>query len=74
VAKLHLVSCAVLSQQNAHSEAIDHAKYGVLYSHQTILETKKIAENFQKKSDDALLFNDPESFLLNDDLVIQCPF
>lgn len=50
LAKLHLVCCAVFSQQNVHSEAIEHAKYGVIYAHQAILEAQQLTEKYQEKA------------------------
>jgi hypothetical protein len=49
-AKLHMQYCAVLSQQNKHTEALDHAKYGVRYIHRGLQETVKIAEHYASKN------------------------
>jgi len=38
--------CAILSQQNRHSEALDHAKYAVKYAHMVINRTVSIAESY----------------------------
>ena len=44
--KLHLEYCAILSQQNKHNEALDHAKYGVKYAHVIINQTINIIEKY----------------------------
>jgi len=49
LSKAHMQYCAILSQQNKHLEALDHAKYGIKYSHEIINLTAKIAENFQNE-------------------------
>jgi hypothetical protein len=44
--KLHMQYCAILSQQNKHEEALEHAKYAVIFGHQALLKTIQIAESF----------------------------
>jgi len=43
LSKTHMQYCAILSQQNKHSEALEHAKYGTLYSHRIIELTNEVA-------------------------------
>jgi len=45
LSKVHMQYCAILSQQSKHTEALDHAKYGVKYTHMILYETIKIAES-----------------------------
>ncbi len=47
--KVHMQYCAILSQQNKHIEALDHAKYGVKFAHLALQETTRIAESFASR-------------------------
>lgn len=61
--KSHLAYCAVLSQQNRHGEALDHAKYGAKYAHAIINRVIGIAEGYAYGTSDLLIERDGE-FLL----------
>ena len=50
LSKLHMQYCAILSQQNKHSEAFEHAKYGTFYSHRIIEFTHKVALSLSSES------------------------
>ena len=60
LSKVHMQYCAILSQQNKHTEALDHAKYGVKYSHEIISQSMKVAEQYSSV-DYASLHNDTSS-------------
>ncbi len=62
LSKLHMQYCAILSQQNRHNEALDHAKYGIRYSHEMITQTMHVAEGYAAvPSDYSSVHNDVPS-------------
>ncbi len=55
LSKVHMQYCAILSQQNKHTDALDHAKYGVKYSHEMITQTMHVAEGYASHDGSTLL-------------------
>lgn len=55
LARLHIQYCAVLSQQNRHSEALQHGKFGVLYLHYLLRDLRETAERLLLETDVSLL-------------------
>lgn len=53
ISKLHMQYCAILSQQNKHIEALNHAKYAVNFTHQTLQKTIQIAEEYVVGNEDS---------------------
>lgn len=49
LSKLHMQICALLSQQEHHKEALEHAKYSVKYSHAALNRTIQLAETLITK-------------------------
>ena len=50
LSKLHMQFCALLSQQNLHKEALEHAKYSAKYNNIILNHTIKIAESLASHS------------------------
>lgn len=55
IAKLHMQYCAILSQQNNHAEAVEHAKYGAKYNHLGFQEIYKIFEAYSVKPNASII-------------------
>ena len=53
--KLHLQYCAILSQQNRHEEALQHAKYAAKYMHLLMNDLIENAERLLLETDISLL-------------------
>ena len=76
LSKAHMQYCAILSQQNKHSEALDHAKYGIKYSHEILSLTAKVAESFASESstDTAVKKSVDNSFIADCSALLTKPF
>lgn len=55
LARLHIQYCAILSQQDRHKEALQHAKYGAKYLHYLLYDLKATAERLLLEPDVSLL-------------------
>jgi hypothetical protein len=55
LARLHVQYCAVLSQQNRHKEALQHAKYAAKYLHYLLYDLQETTERLLLESDVSLL-------------------
>ena len=50
LSKLHMQYCAIMSQQNKHLKALDHAKYAIQYAHNILNKTITIAEKMTNRN------------------------
>jgi len=55
IARLHLQYCSILSQLGQHEEALEHAKYGVKYTHIAIKQLKDIIKPYTMKTNTAII-------------------